>query len=74
MSIYSKKGNVDMQASQKMIDQFMWGYQEHYYSALKSFAEKYFNSVFPGIYNQVFIVGTLLPGKNSKLIFKMLTI
>ena len=55
-----------MHSSQKIIDQFMWGYQEHYYSALKSFAEKYFNSICPGIYNQVFIVGTLLPGKDSK--------
>lgn len=55
-----------MQTSQKVIDQFMWGYQEHYYSALKSFAEKYFNSIFPGVYNQVLIVGTLLSGKDSK--------
>ena len=55
-----------MQSSQKIIDQFMWGYQEYYYSALKSFAEKYFNSMCPGIYNQVFIVGTLLPGKDSE--------
>ena len=33
---------------------------------MKHFAENYFNSIFSGIFNQVFIVGTLLPGKKSK--------
>lgn len=55
-----------MQTSQKVIDQFMWGYQEHYYLGLKHFAEKYFNTILPGIFNQVFIVGTLLPGQNDE--------
>lgn len=51
--------------SNNYIDQFMWGYQEHYYICLKSFAEKYFNSILSGIFNQVFIVGTLLPGEQD---------
>lgn len=43
----------------------MWGYQEHYYSNLKSFAEKYFNVILPRILKQVLIIGTLLPGKED---------
>ena len=52
--------------SNNYIDQFMWGYQQHYYICLKSFAEKYFNSLLAGIFNQVLIVGTLISGEQDK--------
>ncbi|SMG37261.1 diadenylate cyclase [Fibrobacter sp. UWB13] len=54
-----------MSMDQRTIDQFMWGYQDLYYFNLKHFAENYFNVILPGIFKQVFIIGTLLPGKND---------
>ena len=52
--------------SNNYIDQFMWGYQQHYYISLKSFAEKYFNSILGEIFNQVLIIGTLRPGEQDR--------
>ena len=49
-----------------VIDQFMWGYQPHYYISLKLFAERFFNSILPNIFNQVFLVGTLIPGETDR--------
>lgn len=52
--------------SNNYIDQFMWGYQQHYYISIKSFAEKYFNSILGEIFNQVLIIGTLRTGEQDR--------
>ena len=52
--------------SNNYIEQFIWGDQEYYYICLKSFAEKYFNSILVGIFNQVIIIGTLRHGEQDR--------
>lgn len=51
---------------QNVIEQFMWGYQQHYYIGLKSFAERFFNGILPNVFNQVFLLGVLLPDETDR--------
>lgn len=42
-----------------IIEQFMWGYQQHFQISLKVFAERLFNKVDPSLKPKVFLIGLL---------------
>ena len=48
------------------IDQFMWGYQQHYLISIRLLAERCFNRLAEDIFNNVFIVGVLNEGEESR--------
>jgi len=48
------------------INQFMWGYQKHYWVSINSLAERIFNQICPGLFDKVFLVGILNNGEQDK--------